>query len=195
MMKFFTTPYTWLFLVSASVLLPANAYAGNAKIANYQQVEWTQLMPQDDLAALLNPPEYLAEIADGSQQDTIDGFKAQDFDNETTKRFQQALTSTRVVKTFENQAIRIPGFIVPLEGSEGQKVNEFFIVPYFGACIHMPPPPPNQIIFVKLDQGIQLDSLYDPFWFEGTLAIDTTESAMGTSAYRLEQVNVRPYEG
>lgn len=152
-------------------------------------------MPEEDLAALLNPPDYLAGIEDGSQEDSVEAFGNQEFDNEATNRFQQALTSTQVVKTFENKPIRIPGFIVPLESSESQMVTEFFIVPYFGACIHMPPPPPNQIIYVSIEQGVELESLYDPFWFEGTLAIHTTENAMGTAAYRLEHVNVKPYEG
>lgn len=83
-------------------------------------------MPEEDLAALLNPPDYLAGIEDGSQEDSVEAFGNQDFDNETTNRFQQALTSTQVVKTFENKPIRIPGFIVPLESSESQMVTEFF---------------------------------------------------------------------
>jgi len=194
-MKFFLSARIGIFVAIAGMLFYPTTYAEDIEAPDYQEVEWTQLMPEEDLAALLNPPDYLAGIEDGSQEDSVEAFGNQEFDNETTNRFQQALTSTQVVKTFENKPIRIPGFIVPLESSESQMVTEFFIVPYFGACIHMPPPPPNQIIYVSIEQGVELESLYDPFWFEGTLAIDTTENAMGTAAYRLEHVNVQPYEG
>ncbi|ALM92724.1 MULTISPECIES: DUF3299 domain-containing protein [Alteromonas] len=195
MMKFFLSARIGIFVAIAGMLFYPTTYAEDIEAPDYQEVEWTQLMPEEDLAALLNPPDYLAGIEDGSQEDSVEAFGNQEFDNETTNRFQQALTSTQVVKTFENKPIRIPGFIVPLESSESKMVTEFFIVPYFGACIHMPPPPPNQIIYVSVEEGVELESLYDPFWFEGTLAIDTTENAMGTAAYRLEHVNVQPYEG
>ncbi|MBZ2161046.1 DUF3299 domain-containing protein [Alteromonas stellipolaris] len=195
MMKFFLSARIGIFVAIAGMLFYPTTYAEDIEAPDYQEVEWTQLMPEEDLAALLNPPDYLAGIEDGSQEDSVEAFGNQEFDNETTNRFQQALTSTQVVKTFENKPIRIPGFIVPLESSESKMVTEFFIVPYFGACIHMPPPPPNQIIYVSVEEGVELERLYDPFWFEGTLAIDTTENAMGTAAYRLEHVNVQPYEG
>ncbi|MDP2595644.1 DUF3299 domain-containing protein [Alteromonas stellipolaris] len=195
MMKFFLSARIGIFVAIAGMLFYPTTYAEDIEAPDYQEVEWTQLMPEEDLAALLNPPDYLAGIEDGSQEDSVEAFGNQEFDDETTNRFQQALTSTQVVKTFENKPIRIPGFIVPLESSESKMVTEFFIVPYFGACIHMPPPPPNQIIYVSVEEGVELESLYDPFWFEGTLAIDTTENAMGTAAYRLEHVNVQPYEG
>ncbi|MDP2535066.1 DUF3299 domain-containing protein [Alteromonas stellipolaris] len=195
MIKFFLRARIGIFVAIAGMLFYPTTYAEDIEAYDYQEVEWTQLMPEEDLAALLNPPDYLAGIEDGSQEDSVEAFGNQEFDNETTNRFQQALTSTQVVKTFENKPIRIPGFIVPLESSESKMVTEFFIVPYFGACIHMPPPPPNQIIYVSVEEGVELESLYDPFWFEGTLAIDTTENAMGTAAYRLEHVNVQPYEG
>ncbi len=165
-----------------------------AQSSEYQEVEWTQLMPKDDLEALMNPPDYLSEIPDGSQQDSVDAFDEQQFSSEKAQRFQQALTSTEVIREFENTAIRIPGFVVPLVTTEQQKVTEFFIVPYFGACLHMPPPPPNQIIFATVIEGIELKSLYEPLWFEGVLVIQTTKNATGASAYSLKVDNYAPYE-
>lgn len=58
----------------------------------------------------------------------------------------------------------------------------------------MPPPPPNQIIYSTSKQGIKLDSLYEPFWFEGTLVIENIENSVASSAYRLQLNNVAPYE-
>ncbi|MCC2603754.1 DUF3299 domain-containing protein [Planctobacterium marinum] len=160
----------------------------------YKEVEWIELIPQDDLEALLNPPDVLFDIADGSQQDSVDNFTEKNFEDEKAQRFQQALRSTRVVETMAEQKIKIPGFIVPLETSDDEKITEYFIVPYFGACLHMPPPPPNQIIFAKSSEGITLTHLSQPFWFEGTLKIEKQENPMGVSAYRLAMNQVTPYE-
>ena len=171
--------------------LPVTA---SAKDSAYQEIEWTELIPQDDLDALLNPPEYLADVVDGSTQDSVEAFTDKQLKDEQATRFQQALVSTKVVNTYQGKAIRIPGFIVPLESDEEQRVTEFFIVPYFGACLHMPPPPPNQIIYAKHSPGIELDNLYDPFWFEGTLEISKEVHAVGTSAYRLTLDNAFLYE-
>lgn len=160
----------------------------------YQEIEWIGLIPKDDLNALMNPPAYLSDITDGSDQDSVAAFNNKEADDANTKRFQEALSSTRVIDSYANKRIRIPGFIVPLESDASQRVTEFFIVPYFGACLHMPPPPPNQIIHTELPDGVELNSLYDPFWFEGTLVIDMTENTLGTSAYRLKLDKVYPFE-
>lgn len=184
-----------LLLVFSNVVWTSSAVAASSQQStSAQEIEWVQLMPQDDLDALLNPPEMLLEIEDQSAEDNVDAFKQQEFEDEKAKRFQQALVSTTVVETFKDKNIRIPGFIVPLQSNEAQLVTEFFIVPYFGACLHLPPPPPNQIIFVAYNKGIKLDSLYDPFWFEGILKIELNENDMGTAAYKLAVAQISPYE-
>lgn len=183
-----------LFFFMTLALTTAFPIAASNKSSQYQTIEWTALIPQDDLDALLNPPEYLDDIVDGSQQDSVDAFTNKQLDDEQAQRFRQALVSTQVITTLKDKRIRIPGFIVPLESDEQQRVTEFFIVPYFGACLHMPPPPPNQIIYASHTPGIELDNLYDPFWFEGTLKISTQVNAVGTSAYKLELDHAYLYE-
>ncbi|MBQ4859348.1 DUF3299 domain-containing protein [Pseudoalteromonas sp. MMG007] len=191
MSKYVTNMVAWCVIALASLVFTCESAAQST---SYEEIEWIQLMPKDDLDALLNPPEYLYEIEDGSEQDTLNSLDAKAFENEQDKRYQQALSSVRVIESYNNKKLRIPGFIVPLESEEGKRISEFFIVPYFGACLHMPPPPPNQIIYVKFDQGVDLKSLYDAFWFEGTLTINTVENELGTSAYQLKLDNVLPYE-
>jgi len=181
----------WCAIALASLVFTCESVANSS---SYEEIEWIQLMPKDDLNALLNPPEYLTEIEDGSEQDTLDSLNTKVFENEQEKRYQQALSSARVIESYNNKKIRVPGFIVPLESEEGQRISEFFIVPYFGACLHMPPPPPNQIIYVKYEQGVELESLYDAFWFEGKITINTVENELGTSAYELTLDRVLPYE-
>jgi len=174
-------------LVLFSTLNPTQA-------ANYEEIDWVALMPEDDLSALLNRPEFLNDIADGSAADSVDDFASKQLEDEQAQRYQQALVSTRVIEAFDGKAIRIPGFIVPLEQSDEQKATAFFVVPYFGACLHMPPPPPNQILYVEYKEGIAVENLYDPYWFEGTLKIDNHESALGTSAYSLVLDSFALYE-
>ena len=174
-------------LVLFSTLNPTQA-------ANYEEIDWVALMPEDDLSALLNRPEFLNDIADGSAADSVDDFASKQLEDEQAQRYQQALVSTRVIESFDGKAIRIPGFIVPLEQNDEQKATAFFVVPYFGACLHMPPPPPNQILYVEYKEGIAVENLYDPYWFEGTVKIDNHESALGTSAYSLVLDSFALYE-
>jgi len=169
-------------------------------VDGYRTIEWTDLMPKDDLDALLNPPEYLSDIPDGSVEDQIASQMQLAIEQASDSRYQQALVSTRVVPSFDGQAIRLPGFIVPLEfgggqqfGDGQQQVTKFFLVPYFGACIHVPPPPPNQIVYAEYDKGFKLDSLYEPFWLSGTLSTTLIENDMATAAYTIKVDRLEPY--
>ncbi|MBU3023462.1 DUF3299 domain-containing protein [Aestuariibacter sp. A3R04] len=169
-------------------------FSGITLAKDYEELEWTALMPEDDLAALLDPPEYLNEVKDGSNQDSVSAFNDATFEDEKVERFRKALNSVKTIPIFDNKAIRIPGFVVPLQQNEAQNVTEFFIVPYFGACLHMPPPPPNQIIHVSYENGLTLESLEQPFWFEGTVKIETRQRDLGTSAYALKLDRYEVYQ-
>ncbi len=159
----------------------------------YRDVEWTDLMPEDDLQALLNPPQDIMDIPDGSEMDQISGQISNAIAQASDSRYQQALTSTRVVEAMNDQLIRIPGFIVPIDFDDKQMTTRFFLVPYFGACIHVPPPPPNQILLVDYPKGIKVDELYDPFHISGRLKTSMFQHEMATSAYLLEAADVQLY--
>jgi hypothetical protein len=151
-------------------------------------------MPSADLDALLNPPEFLDEIADGSLADEITSTIKLAGEQADDSRYQQALVSTEIVASFNGQAIRLPGFIVPLEfGKSQHHVTKFFLVPYFGACIHVPPPPPNQIIYAEYHQGFKLDSLNEPFWLSGVLSTTLIENDTATAAYAIQVDQIEPY--
>ncbi len=180
-----------LFVLIMSTL-SAVVYAENTE---YRLIEWVELMPQDDLDALLNPPESVLNIADGSAQDSLDQMGALQTEDEAATRYFSALKSSRVVAEFDGETVKIPGFIVPLESNEEQKVTEFFIVPYFGACLHLPPPPPNQMVYAQVKEGIAVEELEAPFWFEGKVSIEQTDNAIGSAAYALSVANHYPYEG
>ena len=159
----------------------------------FETIEWPDLMPPEVLAILLNPPEYIAEIEDGSAEDQISSQMKSAVNQSEEDAYQQALVSTDVNENLDGAMIRIPGFVVPLEFDEEQTISQFFLVPYFGACLHMPPPPPNQIILVNAQKGIQMSALYDPFWIEGQLSTSFQENDMATSAYAMRLQRIEPY--
>lgn len=180
-------------LVLALTLFLSLSFHIMANTAEFEEIEWVELMPKDDLAALMDPPDFLLGIVDGSSEDNIDRLAKESETNEKAKRFEAALKSEKVNSHFEGRNIKIPGFIVPLTTNEKREVVEFFIVPYFGACLHMPPPPPNQIIFSSQTDGILVEDISAPFWFEGKVKIETRANDMGTAAYALTLDNVTPY--
>lgn len=94
-----------------------------------------------------------------------------------TKRMERLLTPN---KDILGKASKLPGFIIPIR-LNGVLVTEFFLVPTAGACIHTPPPPPNQIVLVSYPEGIELPSLYEAFWIQGTLVSETEESSVSFS--------------
>ncbi|MFS1416876.1 DUF3299 domain-containing protein [Vibrio sp. 10N.286.49.B1] len=89
--------------------------------------------------------------------------------------------------------VKIPGFVVPLEGDE-DTVTEFLLVPYFGACIHVPPPPPNQIIYVKFKQGAPVHRLWDVIYVVGTLKTETVNSELAETGYLIEGLSIEDYD-
>ncbi|TQV70604.1 DUF3299 domain-containing protein [Exilibacterium tricleocarpae] len=159
----------------------------------FKTIEWTDLMPKEDLDALLNPPGYVTDIEDGSVEEQISSQIQNTIAAASDDRYQQALVSTRVVPKMNGQAIRIPGFIVPLEFDDEQTITQFFLVPFFGACIHLPPPPPNQIVFVDYPEGLKLTALYDPFWVSGVVETSLTENDIATAAYSLKMQYFEEY--
>jgi hypothetical protein len=159
----------------------------------FKTIEWDDLMPADDLDALQNPPDYLYDFEDGSDEDAISSQLANAVTSAANDRYQQALVSTRIIPEMDGHNVRIPGFVVPLEFDDEQTITEFFLVPYFGACIHSPPPPPNQIIYVRAPKGIQLETLYDPFWISGKLSTKLVENYMATAAYSMEMQSYEDY--
>ena len=87
---------------------------------------------------------------------------------------------------------RSAGFVAPLDFLGGDQLSEILLVPYFGACIHVPPPPANQIVYVILEKpmGIQM---MDTVMVYGKLEIEKSESDIGDAGYRIKAVAVEPY--
>lgn len=140
-------------------------------------IDWDELLPPNERnRKTLEPPppthDYLGEDGPPAMQSPAGGVN-------------QELAGARV---------KLPGFIVPLELSKDGIVTEFFLVPYFGACIHVPPPPPNQIVYVKTAKGIALDSMYEAYWVTGTMQIQNKSTRLGAAAYALTADTIELYK-
>ena len=97
---------------------------------------------------------------------------------------------------FINAIARVPGYMVPLEDSLSE-VTEFLLVPYPGACIHVPPPPPNQLVHVTMDSGktTALRSLYEPVWVQGIVRIGEVHNSYGAvSFFQMTATQIEPYK-
>lgn len=101
---------------------------------------------------------------------------------------------TDSLAALEGKLVKIPGFTVPLE-DWASSATEFLLVPYVGACIHTPPPPPNQLVYIEMDEGkrAKMDG-WNPVWVEGVLAIEMTKSVYGDVGYTITGHRVYPYE-
>ena len=101
----------------------------------------------------------------------------------------------------DGQIVRIPGYALPLEHKD-TGVKEFLLVPYVGACIHVPPPPANQTVYVSLKNAHILKNIYEPVWVTGRLSIQPTNQTLSLvdgsagvdTAYTLEALKIEPYE-
>jgi uncharacterized protein len=166
----------------APLLWPAGpAQAQTPKPGAFRELKWEELVPKD--------------------WDPMKEFKGQDMGvglsdtdpraQEMLKRLRQIWDNAPTVPGLEGQNVRVPGFVVPLDEAP-TGLTSFLLVPYFGACIHTPPPPSNQIILVASKTPVKARTM-DPVWVRGTLRTERQNSAMGASAYRLDAAGVEPY--
>ncbi len=169
------------FLLAGLVsLLPLAAAADR-----YVELDWDELMPADWI-----PPDPFADFTD-------DQLYAMTDDSPEARELMQALdlirTQAPIVKALDGRSVRLPGFVVPFE-FDGTLVSEFLLVPYYGACIHVPPPPANQMVYVSSEQGVRINGLFDIVWVDGTLHADAQDSMYGLAGYTLKADAVSPYE-
>jgi hypothetical protein len=107
----------------------------------------------------------------------------------------------KVNRLLDGQNVRIPGYLLPLEFS-GRRVTEFLLVPWVGACIHTPPPPPNQIVHVKPDKPVEMTGMFVPVWVTGRMTTGAVRKSLSLvdgaadidAGYSLRATQVEPYK-
>lgn len=157
--------------------------------ASPQIVDWLDLLPEEDYQAMLEMPEIGHDWGEEAPGDFTSNLRQRD------ESMPEVMFSTRVVEAYDGQFLQIGGYPVPLEMNERGRYTSFFLVPYAGACIHVPPPPPNQIILVDYPTGIEIDDLYVPFWISGTLRVEQTSNDLADASYRFDAHKVWLYDG
>jgi hypothetical protein len=208
-------------IVLAFIIMAATTLSIPALAEEIRQLDWKDLIPshlnsQDPLAGLTQiqkdaviwainmleslperePEEYYKEI-----EKAIPSLKKADIDiNNVMKKRKEIQTA--IVEDLHGRLVRMPGYLLPLEVIDA-KVTEFLLVPYIGACIHVPPPPPNQIVYVKIiKEAYRHKGLNDPVWVTGKMSVKSMTrdlylvdgSADVSIGYALEARQVEPYE-
>ncbi len=196
-----TRELTWDHLVpSSSPLEDPFQNLEYEQLADLEELGYlTTAMKKGELSVVSTEAERIVELTHKMKTDGLDveGLlkKLNEFFAEIDRRNQA------VVNNLDDQQVRIPGYALPLEYSE-TGVQEFLLVPYIGACIHTPPPPPNQMVFVQLNQTFKADDLYMPVWVSGRLSIEKTNKQLEfvdganeiTAGYVLNGAKATPYE-
>lgn len=140
--------------------------------STYKDMEWLDLMPKEEVEALKNaqglPVDHNAK---GEQEGSF-----------------------ITVPGINNTKIRLAGYVVPVEQTDDGKMTEFFFVPYFGACIHVPPPPPNNIVYVKMASPIPAADMFNAYWLEGTIKTERMSNDIAATAYVMTGESLKLYE-
>ncbi|MGE0631124.1 MAG: DUF3299 domain-containing protein [Pseudobdellovibrionaceae bacterium] len=97
------------------------------------------------------------------------------------------------LKNLNGKVIRMPGFMVPLEDNQ-KIVKEFLLVPTAQACIHVPPPPPNQMVLVRMEEGKGTEVQYGPIWIYGILKVETDTTVYGAVSFQLTGTYIEPFK-
>ena len=148
-----------------------------------REIEWNALIPEDW------QPEVLMGDYDADNLSDDDP-RAQQLLNKLKTLWNEA----PVVPTLEGRRVKLPGFVVPLE-LDANKIDQFLLVPYYGACIHVPPPPANQTVHVVTHKDETFEGrLFDVVWVTGTMRLERLSSDLAEAGYRLEEARVAPYD-
>ena len=131
------------------------------------KITWDQLIPPVD-------PVFIKRYESGD-------IKPQEITDYLETLGKQSVGSLNGVYT------KMPGYLVPLNMNEKQISTELLLVPSAGSCIHVPPPPPNQTIYVKFPKGIKVeDAGYTPYWVQGRFKVETKSSEYTDALYVIE---------
>ena len=168
------------------------ALSGLSLADDARELTWDDLIPGGGMMQQQQPtvPPHM------SDEDLMSGENWDDDWNDDTfeESFSTPAYPMGVVEELDGVLVKIPGFIVPLEVSVEGQVSEFLLVPYFGACIHYPPPPPNQLVYITPEEPIDLDSTWEPIWAIGELKTEHRESGLGAAGYTMAAQTIEKYE-
>ncbi len=155
----------------------------------------TRQLKWDDLVPVATAPKPLKPFFGPRPQPQESGRPSDDATPQSEERgwmtglAQQSQGPAPVVTTLDGERVKLGGYVVPLD-FEATKVKEFLLVPFVGACIHVPPPPANQIVYVKSAQPFEVKGSFDPVWVTGKMSVSTTFTGLAEAGYTIEADSV-----
>ncbi|MCG6965225.1 MAG: DUF3299 domain-containing protein [Chromatiaceae bacterium] len=157
---------------------PAGGGAGTPR-----ELEWDALMPDDFSADRLFSEYKVDEMAD-------DDPRAAEF----MAKLKDLMDKAPARDDLDGVEVKLPGFVVPVE-ADAKETTRFLLVPYYGACIHVPPPPANQTVYVITEAGKGTrPELFDVVWVTGTMSVKRIENDVAEAGYTLYASRIEPYE-
>ena len=154
-----------------------------AAAANVQTIDWKDLVP-----AGYDPNELIKMYNREAMALKDNDPRAAQLSEKYRKLWEEA----PVVASLNNKTVKLSGFLVTLEG-DGKAVSEFLLVPYFGACIHVPPPPSNQIVLVRTGhKPFKVNQMFQTVSVTGRLRTEASRNDLGSSSYVIEATMVEP---
>ena len=184
----------------APAAAPESEPAAAAPSNNGPISSWSDLMPED--RSFQRPPPQIG-LGRGNGMQGVGGLiddngagtlPTQRIDHSSPERAKQ-FGSSEVVEGVNGRVVDLDGFIVPLGTDDAGRVDEALFVPFYGACIHVPPPPPNQIIHLALATPLQMGDLSDPYRLHGTLQVKRFDADIASASYDAADATVTPISG
>lgn len=157
--------------VPAGMALAQRVPAPDAPI----DLEWDDLIPADGKGVLYETLKGIGIVEHGQFSSPFD---------------QEAASG--VVTAYNGQRVRMPGYVVPLD-FDGVEISSFILVPYIGACIHVPPPPANQLVFVSTSEPFELTSMWNPIYATGVFAASAITTDLADVGYAMKEARVEAY--
>ncbi|NDV01116.1 DUF3299 domain-containing protein [Pseudoroseicyclus tamaricis] len=153
----------------AAPLMPRAALA-----ADPLEITWDDLVP---------PGTPWPEIAGQGVYDEVNDIWRPEWDENGLK----------MNTAYDGKLIRMPGYIIPMV-SDSSGVTEFILVPYVGACIHVPPPPPNQLVYVTTQEPWGSDDMWTAIWVTGLMEMEARSTEIAEIGYRLTAQQIEEYQ-
>jgi hypothetical protein len=163
-------------LAAFCAIAPALAQDGPSSPA-FLDLSWSDLLPEGE-AQRIAELQQMQAVASGMDHFGIESMPQ--------------IQTFNTVEALDGQRVRIGGYVLPFDFNGGE-ISRFLLVPYVGACIHVPPPPPNQLVYVTTAEPIEIDGLWDPVYAEGIMRTTRQDNDLGDTAYTLELDVIRPY--
>lgn len=171
-----------------AVLLCVTAFSGAAADVTPKTLKWADLIPAS-AAPKVGLKSFLANRPKSSSPDHTAIPEGRWLAPGAQPQQPSKAAPAPVVEELDGQRVKIGGYVVPLD-FDATKVKEFLLVPFVGACIHVPPPPANQIVYVKSEAGFDVKGSFDPVWVTGTLKTAQTFTGLAETGYSLDAEKV-----